>query len=82
MLHLRKTASAVRYHLLRASTTRERLTTGYWRTSFHQGVDPHDHVVEEFLVEIMDVDPAIRRGIISVTKGGLFEEGTHGNQPS
>jgi hypothetical protein len=37
-----------------------------------QGVDPHDHVVEEFLVEIMDVDPAIRRGIISVTKGGLF----------
>ena len=47
-----------------------------------QGVDPHDHVVEEFLVEIMDVDPAIRRGIISVTKGGLFEEGTRGNQPS
>jgi len=49
---------------------------------FHQGVDPHDHVVEELLVEIMDVDPAIRRGIMCVTKGGLFEEGTRGNQPS
>jgi len=54
--------------------------TRYMR--FHQGVDPHDHVVEELLVEIMDVDPAIRRGIMCVTKGGLFEEGTRGNQPS